>query len=71
MRNCLNSLLSMRVCEGVTWELICVDNNSTDDTKSVIEEIGAGAATIPVNYVLEQRQGASYARNAGLTSSAR
>lgn len=65
LRNCLNSLLSMRVCEEVTWELICVDNNSTDDTKRVIAEI-AGTATIPVTYVLEQRQGASYARNAGL-----
>jgi len=47
------------------WEVIVVDNNSTDDTRAVVE---AAAATFPVplTYLLEREQGRSPALNAGI-----
>jgi len=64
--DCLQNLLAMTVPEGVAWELICVDNNSTDNTKEVIEGF-ARKSTIPIRYVFEPAQGLAHARNAGLT----
>jgi glycosyltransferase involved in cell wall biosynthesis len=65
LRICIASLLRMNVPPGVSWELICVDNNSTDETPAVVEDF-ARIATVPVRYVFERRQGLSFARNAGM-----
>jgi glycosyltransferase involved in cell wall biosynthesis len=46
-------------------ELIVVDNNSTDDTRSVVERAAADAP-LPVRYAFEPRQGKSFALNRGL-----
>jgi len=46
------------------WELIVVDNNSTDHTKEVIDTF---ATTLPnLIYRFEERQGLSFARNTGI-----
>ncbi|MFA5263233.1 MAG: glycosyltransferase [Opitutaceae bacterium] len=45
-------------------ELIIVDNNSTDDTRSVVESF-AGAPKAP-KYFFEAKQGSSHARNRAL-----
>jgi glycosyltransferase involved in cell wall biosynthesis len=47
------------------WEVLVVDNNSTDDTRAVVEQ---AAATFPVDlvYLFEARQGRSPALNAGI-----
>jgi glycosyltransferase involved in cell wall biosynthesis len=47
------------------YEVIVVDNNSTDDTASVVEEIKCRFPDHEVRYLLEKRQGLSFARNAG------
>ena len=65
LRSCLDSLRSLRIPEGVAFEVICVDNNSTDETRHVVEE-STRHSKIPVRYVLEPHPGASWARNAGL-----
>jgi glycosyltransferase involved in cell wall biosynthesis len=49
----------------VTWEIIVVDNNSTDDTRAVIEEFMHDAA-LPLRYRFETQQGAAYTRNNGV-----
>jgi glycosyltransferase involved in cell wall biosynthesis len=46
------------------FELIVVDNNSTDDTRTIV--MARAAADPRVRYVLERAQGLSYARNAGI-----
>ena len=60
----LERLLAQRA-EGVSYEVIVVDNNSTDKTRQVVESlIGRGHGNL--HYVFEPRQGVSYARNSGL-----
>ncbi len=44
------------------WELIVIDNNSTDHTKSVCSEF---AEALPIRYVFERQQGKNYALNTG------
>ncbi len=46
------------------FDLVVVDNNSTDHTRDVIERFARSDAR--VRYVFEPRQGLSHARNAGI-----
>jgi glycosyltransferase involved in cell wall biosynthesis len=50
------------------WELLVVDNNSTDDTHAVVSA-AAGAFPVPLHYVFEPEQGRSAALNAGIRRS--
>ena len=50
---------------GETWELVLVDNNSTDDSAQTIRRFAA-LAPMPVRCVFEPRTGLSHARNAGI-----
>src|SRR5919202_1974563 len=51
--------------EGVHYELIIVDNNSTDRTREVVESlIARGEGSL--RYVFEGKQGLSHARKAGI-----
>jgi len=47
------------------WELIVVDDGSTDDTRHVVEELASTDAR-PVRYVFQENQGPAAARNAGI-----
>jgi glucosyl-dolichyl phosphate glucuronosyltransferase len=47
------------------FEVIVVNNNSTDHTESVCHKFIAEHPTFPFTYLLETRQGASFARNTG------
>jgi glycosyltransferase involved in cell wall biosynthesis len=52
---------------GVPYEVIVVDNNSTDATREVVARyVAEGHKNL--RYIFEPRQGVSYARNAGLAS---
>jgi len=68
LRLTLESLLAQRT-DGLTWEAVVVDNNSTDDTRAVVESF-AGRHSAPAHYVFEPRQGLSYGRNAGIARAA-
>src|SRR3954462_11222915 len=46
------------------FELIVVDNNSTDGTRDIVRLLAAGDSR--VRYAFEARQGLSYARNTGI-----
>jgi glycosyltransferase involved in cell wall biosynthesis len=65
LRRTLASVLGQRTTTR-SYEVIVVDNNSTDDTKVEVER--AIAARTAVRYVLERNQGVSYARNAGIAA---
>jgi len=56
----LGSLASARVPEGLQWEVIVGDNNSSDQTKQVVESF---EGRLPIRYLFEGIQGKSYALN--------
>jgi GT2 family glycosyltransferase len=60
----LGTLQDLVVPPGVDWELLVVDNNSTDETPEVIGEF---ITELPVRYLFEEQQGLSHARNRGVT----
>jgi len=47
------------------YEIIVVDNNSSDDTREVVEAF-ASTSPVRVRYFFEGRQGLSFARNCGI-----
>jgi glycosyltransferase involved in cell wall biosynthesis len=51
--------------ENFAWEVVVVDNNSTDDTPEKVREFARNSAVI-VRYVKEKKQGLSHARNRGV-----
>jgi GT2 family glycosyltransferase len=63
LRGTLESLAGLRPAGA--WEAIVVDNNSTDDTRAVVEA-AARAFPAPLHYVFEKEQGRSPALNAGI-----
>jgi glycosyltransferase involved in cell wall biosynthesis len=49
--------------ENISWEIIVVDNNSTDNTSQVIQDFQANwQYPYPLKYYFEKKQGAAYAR---------
>lgn len=63
LRGTLASLAAMR--PSGSWEVIVVDNNSTDETRAVVEATAARFPA-PLRYVVERQQGRSPALNAGI-----
>ena len=61
----LASLQRMRVPDHLRWNILVVDNNSTDDTRAMVERLASRAA-IEITYLFEPKQGLSHARNRGI-----
>lgn len=61
LRKCLDSLLPQ--CQHHSVEVLVVDNNSTDDTSTVVREFSG--KSLNIKYVFEAAQGLSRARNRG------
>jgi glucosyl-dolichyl phosphate glucuronosyltransferase len=51
---------------GLRWDVLVIDNNSTDDTRRVVEARQA-SYPVPLRYLFEARQGKSIALNTGLS----
>jgi glycosyltransferase involved in cell wall biosynthesis len=62
----LSRILESVAASSIDCELICVDNNSTDHTRHIINGLTL-TSSFPIIYVFERRQGLSYARNAGIS----
>ena len=56
----LASFRSLRIPEGVSWEILVVDNNCTDDTQAVLAKY---RDSLPIVALHEVKQGQSNARN--------
>ena len=66
LRRTLDSLSSVDMPEGTDVEVIVVDNNSSDDTRTVAGQFTGGASPWRLRYVFEPRQGKQFALNTGI-----
>lgn len=65
LRDCLASV-TRQITDGFAYEVVVIDDGSTDATRRVVEETAASAPA-PVRYVyLEGRKGLAYTRNRGV-----
>ncbi len=59
----LEALHNQRTTEATAWEVLIVDNNSTDDTAAIVEDYAQHwRQDVPLRYCFEPRQGTTYAR---------
>src|SRR5215831_18634599 len=65
LRRTLQSLAAMERPTRVAWEVVVVDNNSNDRTSEVITGFRK-SSDLDIHYVLEERQGKSFALNTGI-----
>ncbi|TYP67359.1 glycosyltransferase [Stutzerimonas stutzeri] len=65
LHHVLDSFVALRQPDNATWEMIVVDNGSTDDTPAVIE---AFSDRLPLRRVWQPEAGLSNARNAGVAA---
>jgi glycosyltransferase involved in cell wall biosynthesis len=65
---CLGALARQRGVENMAWEVLVVDNNSSDDTPAMVERL-ARELPITIRYAHETQQGLNYARNTGVRES--
>ena len=64
LRNSCQKALRQTQTQPYRWEVIVVDNNSTDNTAKVVRSYQANwPKEYPLKYCFEPKQGAAYARN--------
>ena len=61
----LDGIVAQTLPEPIKWEVLVVDNNSSDRTREVVESFCVKAPA-RCRMVFEQQQGLSYARNTGI-----
>jgi glycosyltransferase involved in cell wall biosynthesis len=66
--NCIDYLARQQGVENFDWEVLIVDNNSSDNTRQVVEDL-ARKSPLRLRYVFEPQQGLNYARNRGIEES--
>ena len=66
LRTTLNSLNEHSIPEGVNIEVILIDNNSSDNTKAVYDEMLVNWCFGVLRYLFEPRQGKQFALNSGI-----
>jgi len=67
LRNALQSLVCQETSGEFSYEIVAVDNASTDATKAIVEEVAANSP-VPVRYIYESQPGPAPARNAGINN---
>lgn len=63
----LESIAKSEIPDSVRWEILVVDNNSSDDTPKIVEQFGERYPA-RFRYQFEPRPGKSYALNTGIES---
>lgn len=64
LSHALQSIAEMTAPEGIEYEILVIDNDSTDDTASEVKSKAIEDSRI--RYFFEKRIGASYSRNVGV-----
>jgi glycosyltransferase involved in cell wall biosynthesis len=63
----LDSLAGVRARSVDTWEVVVVDNNSSDDTANIVRQCQR-SFPVPLRYAFEPAQGRSNALNCGISA---
>jgi glycosyltransferase involved in cell wall biosynthesis len=59
----LEKILNQTGLDNLNWEIIVVDNNSSDNTLEIIKKYQENYSShLPLRYILESKQGAAFAR---------
>lgn len=64
----LESIAQSRLPQSISWEVVVVDNNSTDQTPEIVKDV-CQRHPDRFRYVFEPRPGKSYALNTGVVQS--
>ena len=67
LRKTLASFAACQAPAEIAWELLVVDNASTDSTRDVVQEF---ETALPLRYFFEPKQGLSHARNRAVSEAA-
>ena len=63
----LERLRSQVETEAICWEVLVIDNNSTDHTAAVVQQFQAQwPSAVPLRYIFEPQQGLAFARQAAI-----
>jgi glycosyltransferase involved in cell wall biosynthesis len=65
---CLGALARQNGVQDIKWEVLVVDNNSSDDTPAMVDRL-ARELPVAIRYTRENQQGLNYARNTGIRES--
>lgn len=68
LQKSLASIVRLNIPVGIIWELIVVDNNSSDSTRRAVQ-VFVEQGKLPLRYIFEKNQGLSNARNRGIEES--
>ncbi len=64
LAECIESLMAQRSYGEFTFEIVVVDNRSTDNTAAIVAEL-ASRSSVAIRYVLENQPGQVHARHRG------
>lgn len=62
----LRHLQKQKNTENIAWEVILVDNNSSDKTSEIAKKTWAELPKVPINILLEETIGEAHARQKGI-----
>ncbi|MFL2582543.1 MAG: glycosyltransferase [Flavobacteriales bacterium] len=68
LEDCIKSYEEQN-CDKSLFEVLIIDNNSTDDTEMVSKEVIEKYPELDIRYMIETNQGLSYGRNRGIKES--
>ncbi|NEO81534.1 glycosyltransferase, partial [Moorena sp. SIO4G3] len=65
----LKRLLYQIKTDHFAWEILIIDNNSTDNTSKIVEEYQSHPGAYPIRYYFEPKQGIAFARRRAIQES--